>query len=792
MKLAIGTSFLVLMLSTQLIAQNSYVENLQAKFESYRQKNFQEKVFVHTDKSFYLAGEILWFKVYNVDGSFHKPIDLSKVVYVELLDSSYKPALQAKIGMVNASGDGSFFLPTTIHTGTYVLRAYTNWMKNFGSDFFFEKQVKIVNTIRPADNPPARDTNIYSIRFYPEGGSLISGLQSKVGFEILDQNGRGVQNCLGSIVDQNGDTVSRFIPYKFGIGNFNFKPIQGNKYRAIVRFENNTIVVQNLVDAMDQGFVMSTLDSGEKYVRVKVETNFNSSQTAYLFIHTRNKVDNIASITINQGTGYFAVDKNILGEGISHFTIFNSSMIPQCERLYFMRPSTLQIELNADQSEYGLRKKVNLETLVNDGNGQPITSDLSMSVFLVDSLQTYEPDDIVSYLWLRSDLKGFIESPGYYLSGPGDSIKVATDNLMLTHGWRRFIWENVLTKSDVPIEYIPEYEGHIVRARITGKKTNMPTEGILTYISVPGQKQMVGAATSDHNGFLHFNIRNFYGSEEMVIQPAEQKDSANRIDVYNPFFEKYSRSYFPKIKFDRLFEQNLVDKSVSTQVQNAYLSDQLRRFLNPPIDSGSFFGSPDRTYQLDDYVRFTSMEDVLREYVPEVDLRRVHGKLHLRVLKPEKGYFDEDPLTLLDGVPFFNADSIMAFDPLKIRRLDIKTRNYFLGTANIAGIVSFTTYKNDLSGFQLEPGALVVDYEGLQLKREFYSPVYDNDKQTSSRIPDFRNVLYWKPWLETDQSGKVSSTFYTSDQPGKYVAIVQGFSALGKAGYHMISFYVKK
>ena len=349
-----------------------------------------------------------------------------------------------------------------------------------------------------------------------------------------------------------------------------------------------------------------------------------------------------------------------------------------------------------------------------------------------------------------------------------------------------------MNKPDAPIEYIPEYEGHIVRTRIIDKKSNTPTENVLTYISVPGQKQMVGAATSDHNGFLHFNIRNFYGSEELVLQAAEEKDSSHRIDIYNPFFEKYSRSYFPKLKFDKQFEENLIDKSVSTQVQNAYLSDQLKQFYNPPIDSGAFFGSPDRTYLLDDYVRFNSMEDVFREYVPEIELRRVHGRLRLRVLKPERGFFDEDPLTLLDGVPFFDADSIMAFDPLKIRRLDVKTKNYFLGTANIAGIVSLTTYKNDLSGFQLEPGALVVDYEGLQLKREFYNPVYESNRQINSRIPDFRNVLYWDPRLGTDQSGRANSIFYTSDQPGKYVVIVQGLSAEGKAGYHMISFQVKK
>ena len=292
MKIAFGTLIIGLALSTKLVAQNSNAENLQARFETYRQKNLQEKLFVHTDKSFYLAGEILWFKIYDVDASFHKPLDLSKVVYMELLDSSYKPALQAKIGMTNSSGDGSFFLPTTIHTGTYILRAYTNWMKNFGSDFFYEKQIKIVNTIRPAELQPGKDSISFSLRLYPEGGNLVSGLQGKLGFEIMDQYGKGVQSCKGSIINQNGDTIERFSPFKFGIGSFSFKPESGNKYRAIVKFDDNSTVSQDLPEILNQGYTMTTTDSGANHIRIKVETNINTfGQSVYLFVHTRNKLE---------------------------------------------------------------------------------------------------------------------------------------------------------------------------------------------------------------------------------------------------------------------------------------------------------------------------------------------------------------------------------------------------------------------------------------------------------------------------------------------------------------------
>ena len=110
-----------------------------AAFSQYHQNSMKEKIFVHTDKDFYVAGEIAWFKLYAVDASSHKPLELSKVAYVELLDSANKHLLQAKIALDNAEGNGSFYLPPTINSGNYKLRAYTNWMKNFGAGYFFEK-----------------------------------------------------------------------------------------------------------------------------------------------------------------------------------------------------------------------------------------------------------------------------------------------------------------------------------------------------------------------------------------------------------------------------------------------------------------------------------------------------------------------------------------------------------------------------------------------------------------------------------------------------------------------------
>ena len=119
-------------------------------------------------------------------------------------------------------------------------------------------------------------------------------------------------------------------------------------------------------------------------------------------------------------------------------------------------------------------------------------------------------------------------------------------------------------------------------------------------------------------------------------------------------------------------------------------------------------------------------------------------------------------------------------------------QNYIYGPAIFNGIMNFTTYKGDGSNIELDPHAVVLDYEGLQQQRKFYSPVYDSEEQINSTIPDFRTALYWNPSVNTDTHGKSDLSFYTSDKPGQYIGIIEGITADGKTGTSTFSFHVKK
>src|ERR1700733_10060787 len=140
------------------------IQEVQNSFNLYKQSALQEKIFVHTDKTTYLPGEILWFKIYCVDGNDHKPLNLSKVVYVDVLDNSQNTVIQAKVAIKNGIGDGSLYIPVTVSNGNYKFRAYTNWMKNFSPEYYFEKEITLINPLRIPEKAAKTTSDDYDIQ----------------------------------------------------------------------------------------------------------------------------------------------------------------------------------------------------------------------------------------------------------------------------------------------------------------------------------------------------------------------------------------------------------------------------------------------------------------------------------------------------------------------------------------------------------------------------------------------------------------------------------------------------
>lgn len=796
----------LLVISLHAAGQKNELTFLQNSVENYTKNNLQEKLYVHTDKNFYVANEICWFKIYNVDAIFNKPLNISKVAYLELIDNNNKAVWQEKIALNEGSGNGSMLIPNAIATGNYTLRAYTNWMKNFNASFFFEKKISILNPSLTQENNYTPTKENYSIQIFPEGGNLVAGQFSKVAFKIVNQFGKGVQ-AKGYLLNEKGDTITRCNTSSLGIGsmgmgNFTFTPQTNQGYSLSLTTNDDKIINQKLPNVFDKGYTLSlgnsTADASPNDNASTININIAGlaleNTNVYLLVHARGIVSHTIAGQIKNGSSSLTIDKSKLKEGINIFTLFNQAQEPVCERLYFNYPkNVLETSLEIESAVLAKRRKVNLQIATKQGMNGFTAANTSMAVYKIDSIQSLDENNIQNYIWLSSDLTGHIENPASYFQNINNNTLLAMDELMLVNGYRRFKWENVLAGTIPSFKYLPELAGSIITGKMVQKGSTTPIKDITGFISMPSKNTLFKAGISDENGHIQFEFPHLYNEGQVILQADSSKYNTYKIEIDNPFYiSKNNSQIIEPILLPKLNKEIIQQLNSNIEIQNHFKADYLNRFQDPSIDSNAFYYKPDYTYYLDLYARFTTMEEVIREYVTPITLTKNEGRFQLAVYDDQnKRFFDKAPLVLLDGVPILNMDKFIEYDPLKIRKLEVVSRTYFSGNLAFNGIANFITYNGKMEGYELDPRATLIDYKGLQLQREFMAPVYENQNQIDSRIPDFRHLLHWSANINTTSKGKINTSFYTSDVPGKYAIILQGISKQGQPIYKQTIFTVK-
>jgi hypothetical protein len=316
-----------------------------------------------------------------------------------------------------------------------------------------------------------------------------------------------------------------------------------------------------------------------------------------------------------------------------------------------------------------------------------------------------------------------------------------------------------------------------------------PAPGITAYLAAPGRAARFYTATSGPDGLVQFEPKDAHGPRTYTLQTDWRRDSTYRLALLSPYSARYAAPQLAPLALGPALTADLTRRHLQAQLHYTYYG-RYRQYQLPPHDTVAFYGTPSAQYRLDDYTRFKVLDEVLREYVQGVHVRVRKDGPHLLVGDQLRGQlFEEDPLVLLDGVPMFNLAKLLAFDPLRIRRVGVFTNRYFYGAQTYGGLLSFATYRADLQDFALDPRALLEVYDGPQGQREFFAPRYATPPPTS--LPDFRNLLHWQPNLTLAPGTKQAVTFYTSQQAGRYVVVVQGLAADGQAGSASAVFEVK-
>lgn len=451
--------FALILVSPAVYAQDdAALQNNVSKLKSFLNDKIVEKAYLHFDRPYYSAGDTMYFKAYVTLGEYHLPSAASGILHVDLINPQNTIIRTIFLQLNNGLAWGDFALPDTLKTGAYRVRAFTRYMQNTPV-YFFDKTIPvrssngggIVNTISSA-NP--------DIQFFPEGGDLIASLISKVAFKAIGTNGLGV-NAKGVIIDNTNTQVATFHSSHLGMGYFYFQPEAGKTYKAKVTFGNGTQSVVDLPAPVTKGIMLQVKDTlGKVSLNIvcnKAYLQENQNKSVGLAIYSGGKVRTVSAKLDNRVMGMDLPDKDF-PSGIMQITLFSQDGEPLSERLLFLKNTDmLDITVNSNKQVYKSRDRVelNINTKSNNTNTQSY-----LSATVVDGGKVPYDDNnettILSYLLLTSDLKGYVEQPNYYFASNTPQTASDLDNLMLTQGYRRFTWKQLMSGDNKPFTYAPE------------------------------------------------------------------------------------------------------------------------------------------------------------------------------------------------------------------------------------------------------------------------------------------------------------------------------------------------
>ena len=296
--------------------------------------------------------------------------------------------------------------------------------------------------------------NDIKFTFYPEGGDLIEDLQTKVAFRALNEFDKPA-DVEGVVLNSNGKEVVNFISYHQGMGAFDFKPKEGEKYSVKITKPKGINKIYVLPEALPKGYVLNIIENSTDGLHVNI--NSTHAETITLTAQLRGTIYYSNELEIKKGTNSYVIPVNegdkAFPIGVAQFTLSDSKGIARAERLVFVnKHKQLNIKIETDKEKYLPREKVKMTVKVTDERGMPMPAQLSLAV-VDDQLLTFADDksgNILSKMLLEADIKGKIEEPAFYFDKKEAKADKALDYLLMTSGWRRFTWEQLIS-NDLPL-----------------------------------------------------------------------------------------------------------------------------------------------------------------------------------------------------------------------------------------------------------------------------------------------------------------------------------------------------
>jgi len=713
--------------------------------------NYHEKIHVNLNSQFLLVGESLLFNITCINLLTNTTSDLSTIAYLEVINEDAIPVLQTRIELTNGLGYGDLFLPSTLTTGNYKLIAYTNWMRNYPTDFFFTTTITVINPFKKPAYQFILKPKEVDIEFYPEGGNILTGALNTIAYIIRNNTTKKLPYTV-KIVDDIGNAITESISLTDEKGIFTLSPVKGRIYKAIVANPEFSFI-KELSLAKSEGIGLHTIMSEENInINLTYQGKYNGISAMLAIQHQGIDIYKFPIKFVND-TVNFKVGIKMLPVGFSRIRILNSAGQIECERTIFIKPPAQNhLSTYLEKKDFKKREKVSMSINLKDSLK---SAQLSVSVRKIDRSisNTFLTEEIA--VAKMSDIMIDFQCLTYHAKENNNS-------------------ENNVNDLQNP-KFLPEVRGLMITG-IVKDLTDEPMVNDFVYLSIPSTNYQFLASRTDSSGNFYFLTNKIKYATDIILQVAPELRTKYHIEIKSEFLNDYSMFIPTSISIDSSLSELIKERSIFTQLENVYYSEKSDSVISNLVNN-RFYGPPDKSYLLDNYVRFTTLDDIFIEYIPEVSLRKKDDQFNIKVVNYKTGAaFSEDPLVLLDGIPIFDHNKIISLNPLLIKKIEIIKRRYFYGPLDLNGIISLETYKGDGMNISFKD-YIVKEITGIQPKKIYHQPNYSGKDLT--RIPDFRIQLYWEPCLRVSSNQPGLVEFYTSDVSGEFEISIDGFDQEG-------------
>ena len=868
----------------------------------------QEKVYIHMDKPYYVAGDTLWLKAYTLVGANHHLSAVSGAVYVDLLSDADSLVATLKLPLMAGMAKGNINLAENLAQGNYRIRAYTQWMRNAGPDYFFDEliligsiskglakahiiftneleknDVKVSGTInfqdanslplvdkqvryqvktnnellqtgraktdekgnikialKSPDEPDSVNTYILSqietgknlwekhdfpvkksfansnVQFFPEGGDLVAGLTSRVAFKAVGTNGLGI-NIKGVLLDKARQVVSEFSNAHAGMGVVALTPAEGEQYEAEITFPDGSKYKSPLPAIKPQGYVLAAYPQADsEFLLVRVMATEGNLKPVSLLAQSHGEVLFAADVDINKTLTNIRVPLENFTTGIVQLTLFNTEGQPLNERLVFIdKNDQATLTLKTDKDIYDARSQAVLTLNALDASGKASIGNFSISVLDETKVPVNElsENSIFPQVLLKSELKGYIEQPNYYFSGTPDS-KDHLDILMMTQGYRRFVWNDLLQGKISTPPYPAEKLTSTISGRLQTLMGKPVSGGKITLFSLAANVAL--DTISDANGRFVFDNLLLTDSIQFSLQGRTEKNS-DKVEILldgisgmvvtpNKNIGDLNLSIADSIGdyLDHVLERDkaLSNLGLGSRIISLKTVNIAGTKVHTPsgnlngygradqIISGKELGScPTLRMCLEGRLRNVRFKNESTTVGPVSFPSSTRGGGKMLVVIDSRVLSSNNEGDLMDIAGLFDQNMIDPASIVNIELLYSPSLTSIYGQSGNNGVIIINT-KGWVPGTRTDYSIKTYSPRGFSNVREFYSPKYGISDLLDAQA-DMRTTIYWNPTVSTNQEGKATVSFFNAESDSNYRVLVEGITDEGKLGRQIIRYKVK-